>query len=154
MDHGARTTRETIQVTSGKRSKETTTSAGQKDPRRPLLPASFRACGDGDTPETVRKDRNGRLLVVYEWGAKVKTPSVHTVPIVDGAAAKALEGCGGGEWEHPRTPPVRLLRDVRATEAVLELLRTTRVGCIGVGRVPPEDRGEDMEGEEGGLGPP
>ena len=81
---------------SGERPKETTTSAGQKDPRRPLLPAPFGACGDGDTPETVRKDRLGRLLVVYEWRAAVKASSVYTVPIVDRAAAKALEGRGGG----------------------------------------------------------
>ena len=33
-------------------------------------------------------------------------------------------------------------------------LRTTRAGCVGVGRVPPEDRGEDEEGEEGGPGLP
>ena len=34
------------------------------------------------------------------------------------------------------------------------ILRTTRVGCVGVGRVPPEVRGEDKSGEEGGPGPP
>ena len=28
------------------------------------------------------------------------------------------------------------------------------VGCVGAGRVPPEDRGEDESGEEGGPGPP
>ena len=37
---------------------------------------------------------------------------------------------------------------------MLEFLRTTRVGCVGVGRVPPEDRGEEADGEEGGPGPP
>ena len=95
MDHGARTTRETIQA-SGERPKETTTSAGQKDPSRPRLPAPFGACGDGDLPETVRKDRHGRLLVVHERRAAVKTSSVHTVPIVDGAAAKTMEGRRGG----------------------------------------------------------
>ena len=58
------------------------------------------------------------------------------------------------EWEHPRTPSVRLLWDVRAAGAVLEFLRTTRVGCIGVGRVHPEDRGEDTDGEKGGPGLP
>ena len=57
------------------------------------------------------------------------------------------------EWENPRTPSVRLMWDVRAAEAVLEFLRTTRVGCIGVGRVPP-DKGEETDGEEGGPGPP
>ena len=46
------------------------------------------------------------------------------------------------------------LVDVRAAGAVLEFLRTTRVGCIGAERVPPEDRGEDADGEEGGPGPP
>lgn len=59
------------------------------------------------------------------------------------------------EWKHPCTPSVRLLWDGRATDAVLEFLRTTRVGCIGTERVPPEEgEGEDSEGEEGGLGPP
>ena len=61
------------------------------------------------------------------------------------------EACG---WEYPRTPSVRLLWDVREVGAVLEFLRTTRVGCIGTERVPPEDRGDDTEGEEGGPGPP
>ena len=58
------------------------------------------------------------------------------------------------EWDHPRTPSVRLLWDVRAADAVLESLRTTGVGCIGAERIPPEDRGEDVEGEERGPGPP
>ena len=71
-----------------------------------------------------------------------------------GAEEEAVEGRGGGcKWKHPRTPSVRLLWDVRAAGAVLEFLRTTRVGCIGAERVPPEDRRAD-EGEEGGLGPP
>ena len=96
MDHGARATRETIQAPPGEGPKETTTSAGQKDPRGPLLPAPIGACGHGDTPVTVRKVRHGRMLVVHERRAAVKTPSVHTVPIVDGAAAKTLEGRGGG----------------------------------------------------------
>ena len=92
MDHSARATRETIQAPSGKRPKETTTSAGQKDPRRSLLPAPLGACGDGDTPKTVRKDRHGRVLVVYEWRAAVKAPSFHAVRVVDGAAAKTIYG--------------------------------------------------------------
>ena len=56
-------------------------------------------------------------------------------------------------WERPRAPSVRYLWEGKATSAVLEFLRTTRVGCVGVGRVPPEDRGEIEEGEEGGPGP-
>ena len=63
----------------------------------------------------------------------------------------AGEAC---EWKHPRAPSVRLLWDVRAAWAVLKFLRTTRVGCIGVGRVPQEDREEETDGEEGGPGPP
>ena len=96
MDHDARKTQETIQAPSGERPKKTTTSAGQKDPRRPLLPAPFGARGDGDTPKAVRKDRQGRLLVVHERRAAVKASSFHTVSIVEGAAAKALEGRRGG----------------------------------------------------------
>ena len=58
------------------------------------------------------------------------------------------------EWKSPCAPTVRLLRDGRATKAVLEFLCTTRVGCSGVEKVPPEeDEGEDSDGEEGGLGP-
>ena len=50
---------------------------------------------------------------------------------------------------------VRLLWDGRATEAVLDFLRMTRVGCIGAGRGPPEEEeGEESEGEEGGPVPP
>ena len=52
------------------------------------------------------------------------------------------------------TPSVRLLWDAKAADAMLEFLRTTRVGCIRTERVPPEDMGEDIEGEEGGPGPP
>ena len=57
------------------------------------------------------------------------------------------------EWKHPRTPSVRLLWDVRAAGAVLEFLRTTRVGRIGVGS-PPGGQGEETDGEEGEPGPP
>lgn len=42
-----------------------------------------------------------------------------------------------------------------ATKAVLEFLRTIRVGCIGVGRVPPEEEeGDDSKGEGGRPAPP
>ena len=34
--------------------------------------------------------------MVYEWRAAVKTPSVHAVRVVDGAAAEVMEGRGGG----------------------------------------------------------
>ena len=57
-------------------------------------------------------------------------------------------------WKRPRAPSVRYLWEGKATDAVLEFLRTTRVGCRGLGRVPPEDRGEEVNGEEGGPGPP
>ena len=58
----------------------------------------------------------------------------------------------GCEWKHPRTPSVRLLWDERV-EAVPEFLRTTRVGCTGTERRPPEEESEDSE-NEGGLDPP
>ena len=58
------------------------------------------------------------------------------------------------EWKRPRAPSVRYLWEGKATGAVLKFLRTTRVGCVGLGRVPPEDRGEEESGEESGPGPP
>ena len=72
--------------------------------------------------------------------------------VVDRAEAQTVER--RGEGVQVRESSVRLLWDVRAARAVLEFLRTTRVGCTGVGRVPLEDRGEDTDVEEGGLGPP
>ena len=55
-------------------------------------------------------------------------------------------GCG---WKHPRTPSVKWLWKEKATEAVLEFLRDTRVG-----KPPPAGGGEDTDREEGGPGPP
>ena len=67
----------------------------------------------------------------------------------------AVKGVGVAcDWERPRAPSVRLLWDVRATDAVLGFLRTTRVGCRGTERVRPEDRGEASDREGGGPGPP
>ena len=61
---------------------------------------------------------------------------------MDSAEEKVMEGDRGGvRVGAPTHPSVRLLWDVRAADAVLEILRTTRAGCIGAGRVPPEDRG-------------
>ena len=62
--------------------------------------------------------------------------------------------CG---WEHPRAPAVRKLWDERATEAVLEFLEDTRVGCwtaVGTARRQAEDVGQSGEGEEGSPEPP
>ena len=66
---------------------------------------------------------------------------------------------GGCRWEHPRAPAVGKLWKEGATEAVLEHLADTRVGCwssSGARRAPREvkDLGEASEGEEGGPGPP
>ena len=96
MDHGTCPTRATIQAPSGERPQTTTTSTGEKDSGWAILSAPFGARSHGDAPETVRKDGHRRVLVVHEWRATVKTSSVHTVPIVDGAAAKVVEGRGGG----------------------------------------------------------
>ena len=71
------------------------------------------------------------------------------------ADEEAMEGVGEALGrKRPRAPSVRYLWEVKAADAVLEFLRTTRVGCVGTGRISPEDRGEDEEGEEGGPGPP
>ena len=57
-------------------------------------------------------------------------------------------------WRESRAPSVRYLWEGKATYAVLEFPAHHKLGCVGVGRVPPEDRGEDESGEEGGPGPP
>ena len=58
-------------------------------------------------------------------------------------------------WEHPRPPSVRRVFHERATVAVLDFLRDTRVGCI-VSLSPPaqEEEGEVSWGEEGVQTPP
>ena len=63
--------------------------------------------------------------------------------------------CG---WRHPKAPRMALLfDDDRATKAVLSFLRVTKVGQMVT--IPPRDREEEreedeVEGEEGGPGPP
>ena len=39
------------------------------------------------------------------------------------------------EWERPRAPAVRLLWDVRAADAVVEVLGSTTVGCRAASRM-------------------
>lgn len=62
-------------------------------------------------------------------------------------------------WKHPRAPAMKCLWKEKSTEAILEILRDTRVGCISTRRVLPEERlGDKMagscgEGEEGGRPP-
>lgn len=63
-------------------------------------------------------------------------------------------------WEHPRAPAVRWLWKEEATEAVLEDLEDTRVGCRMSSEIAMVDEGRDeqevpgSEGEEAGPGPP
>ena len=59
------------------------------------------------------------------------------------------KACG---WKHPKVPSIRLLWREEAKEAVPEFLRDTRAGCIVTMR-PPEEEGEESEGEKGGPGP-
>ena len=100
-------------------------------------------------------ERHGRLLVVHGWGAAVEDHLFTRCASWTVQRRRLWKDVGEAcEWEHPRTPSVRLLWDVRAAGAVLEFLRTTRVGFIGAERVPPGDRGEDTEGEDGGQGHP
>ena len=60
-----------------------------------------------------------------------------------------------GLWVETKAPSVRWPWDVRATEAVFEFLRDTRVGCM-VTTSPrgEEGGGSETKGEEGGPGPP
>ena len=62
--------------------------------------------------------------------------------------------CG---WKHPRAPAVRKLWREEATEAVLEFLRDTRVGCWTASRRAErlaEEADQGDGGEDGGPGPP
>ena len=131
---------------SGEGPQQTTTSAGQKDPCRPLLPAPIGACGDGDTPETVREDRHGRVLVVHEWRGAVEAPPVHAVPrlllVVDGAEAQTVEGLGEG------------VRVGEAAHPISEILVRRQSGGGGF-RVPADHEGwvhRSGEGPPGGQG--
>ena len=95
------------------------------------------------------------MLVVRQRRASVQAPPLYEVPGMATADEEAMEGDWEAlRWKRPRAPSVRHLWEGKATVAVLEFLRTTRVGCVGTGRVPPEDVGEDSEGGEGGTGPP
>ena len=71
---------------------------GPERPSQAATTSSYRGMRRRGTPLAVRKDRHGRLLVVHEWRAAVKTPSFHTVSIVDGAATEVMEG----SWEGVR----------------------------------------------------
>ena len=59
-------------------------------------------------------------------------------------------------WKHPKAPAVRKLWKGRATEAVLEFLRDTRIGGWQTSRVKAlaEVEAAGSEGEENGPGPP
>lgn len=60
------------------------------------------------------------------------------------------------ERKHPRAPAM----ERRSAEAVLEVLRDTRIGCVSTRRILPEEwqrdetSGSGDEGEEGGRVPP
>ena len=61
---------------------------------------------------------------------------------------------GGFGVEEAASPVGEVSVGGEATDAVLQFFRTTRVGCRGIGRVPPVDKREDKSGKEGGPGPP
>lgn len=64
---------------------------------------------------------------------------------------KAL-ACG---WKHPKAPSAKHLWKDKATDAVLEFLKVTRVEClVTVGRLPRGEEGEGKENEGDGPGPP
>ena len=56
----------------------------------------------------------------------------------------------GCEWEHPRAPAARLLWDIKATDAVVGLLESTRVRCRTAARVigPREKEGQASRGKK------
>ena len=59
-------------------------------------------------------------------------------------------------WMHPRAPAIKWLWKEKSTEAVLGVLRDTRIGCINTRRALPRKRlGDEMSrsGGEGKKGP-
>ena len=127
----------------------------EKDPRRPLLPAPVWSCSDRASSHTDKEDGNERVPVVRQRRTPDTTPPLHTVSGMGPAGKENVEGDREGvRVEAPRTPSVKLLWDGRATEAVLELLRTTRVGCLGEETVPPGGGGLGEQRERGGRAGP
>ena len=146
-DLGARESRATVQAPLWTRPPPPPAQTGKVDPCRPLLPAPIEPRGDRDPPAAVWDDGHERVLVARQRRAPVAAPPLHQVP----QARRMWKEIGKASgWKHPRTPSVRLLWDGRTTAAVLEFLRTARVGRIGAERVPPEEEGgEETEGEPG-----
>ena len=62
-----------------------------------------------------------------------------------------VPACG---WRHPKSPSAKHLWRDKATEAVLESLKGTRVGCLVTVRRLPREEGKGEENEEDGPSPP
>ena len=94
------------------------------------------------------------MLVAQQRRATVAPPPLRELPSVDPTGQKVVERYREGMWvETPKGPSVKLLVDERATEAVLDFPRDTKVGCTIAIR-PQEGEGKDSKGEESGPGPP
>ena len=109
-----------------------------------------------------RKATDRHHLFTQRWCGSDKRESRHHLfteseawrPQIRRLWRRVGKDCG---WKRPRAPAVRKLWREEATEAVLEFLRDTRVGCWtasrGAGR-PAEEADQGDGGEEGGPGPP
>ena len=87
VDHGPRATRTTLSTTSWEGRQAHPVETSEKDPRRALLPATVRPCGDGNSPSSLWQDGHASLLVVRQRRAPVQAPPIHEVPgmaIADG----------------------------------------------------------------------
>ena len=71
------------------------------------------------------------------------------------ADEEAMEGCRGGFEVEGATSPVGTVSvGGEGHGRRVGVFAHHKGGGVGVGRVPPEDRGEEESGEEGGPGPP
>ena len=134
-----------------------------QDLGRPLLPAAVRAPACGHRLLLARESVGLQRAATGEcgWCNGGRRQSRHHLftecsdwaPQIRRLWRRVGKDCG---WRHSRAPSARWLWREEATEAVLEFLEGTRVGCWS-SRVD-EDRGaaeaRKSEGQEGGLGPP
>ena len=96
---------------------------------------------------------SGRMLRVSKFKNTHTPVEMAWAPQIRRLWQRVAKDC---KWKHPRAPAVRKLWKEGGTEAVLEYLSDTRVGCwssAGAMRAPreAESLGEASEGEEGGA---
>ena len=125
----------------------------EEDPRRPLLPAPFGACGDGYPPNEIWDDGYARMLVV-QLRVQVQTQPLHRVPGTGPVVEKIVGGCRRGVQVGAPTNSLGQTAAVckGGRRSVRVLAHKSRLHRSGKG--PSGGQGVVSDGEEGELGPP